>query len=180
MKIPLLIMFIVFQHFFTLSLFAQCEEMLENFSHEFWGEPVLTGAPILIPKIKFKITRRDTSEIVPLQTVRLRYVWEHFIVQYKTLTDGWRNSYDIIACTTNTDGEVLFPEYNLVPRGWYNGTKLGKRLPKFLELELSVENYHFWITKNQIKTIRDKKNKKPIDLKRHDGYIPPIKVEIIP
>jgi len=180
MRILLLIALMFFLSSSTVSLFAQCEGILENFSHESFGEPVLKGTAVLIPEINLKITKRETSELISLQTIRLRYVWEHYLVQYKTLKDGWRNSYDIIACKTNADGMVHFPEYNLVPRGWYDGPELGKRLPRFLEIELSIENHHFWITKDQIKKIRDKKVKKPIELKRPDKYVPPIKVEIIP
>jgi len=175
----ILLLIVIFMSFDVLS-FAQCEEMLENFSDESFGDPILNGTPVSIPEIKLSVAKRDTSEIIPLKEVRLRYVWKHYLVQYKTLKDGWRNSFDIITCRTNDEGVVFFPEYTLVPRGWYDGSKLGKKLPKFLEIELSVENHHFWITKNQIKKIQDKKVKKPIDLKGPSGYVGPIIIEIIP
>jgi hypothetical protein len=147
-----------------------------NFSHETFGDPVLRGAPVLIPEIKLKATMRETTEIIPFEGVILRYVWKHYFLEYRK----WYSAYDFITCTTNADGEVGFPEYSLVPRGWNDDSKFGKNPPEFFEIELSVKGYHFWITKDQIKKIRDKKVKKPIELKRPDGYVGPIKVEIIP
>lgn len=163
------------------SLFAQCDEMKENFSHENWGEPVLRGSPVLIPEITLRITKRDSSAGLAGAKVYLRYIWEHFILPYKDSPRGeWKSAYDVIICTANKDGMVQFPEYNFVPRGWYKGPETNKRVPRFIDLELSVEMDHFWITQKQIKEIRDKKQKRPIELKRPDGFVPPIKVEIIP
>ena len=181
MRALLLTALIFFLNLSTLDLFAQCEEMDKNFSHERLGEPVLTGTPVLIPEVKLRVTSRTTSEIMPLQAVRLRYVWRHFVAPYRKYPNGgWNNAYDVILCKTDDDGVVRFPEYNLIPRGWYDGPKLGRNAPKFSDLQLSVENYALWITQKQVKQIRDKKINKPIELKRPDGYVSPIKVEIIP
>ena len=78
-----------------------------------------------------------------------------------------------------------FPEYNFVPRGWYDGPKIrsilqGKILPKFIEIEVGAVDNRFWISKDQIKKIRDNKVKNPIVLKGPNGFVGPIKVEIIP
>jgi len=171
----------------TVGLFAQCEEMRKSVQYEDFGAPILEGKPTLIPEIKLKITGRDTGEIIPLQEVRLFYIWRHFLVSSKYNTDGkWTETADLILCTTNNNGIVSFPEYNFVPRAWYDGPKiqtlfLGKNLPAFHELELSVGDWHYSITKNQIKKIRDKKVKEPIELKNNvrKEFFSPI-VEIIP
>jgi len=181
MRVSLLTALIFFLNFSTVNLFAQCGEMHKNSSREHFGEPVLTGTQALIPEIKLRVTSRTTSEIMSLQTVRLRYVWKHFVAPYRKYPDGgWNSAYDIILCKTDKNGIVQFAEYNLIPRGWYDGPKLGRNIPKFLNLELSVENHHLWITEKQIKQIRDKKIKRPIELKDPGGYVAPIKVEIIP
>jgi len=187
MRILLLIAITFF--FNALSLFAQCEEMKKNFGRESLGEPVLEGVPTLIPEIKFKVTKRDTTEIMPLQEVVLRYVWKFFDATYRRNNlKGWStDAYDAIRCTANAEGIVHFPEYNLVPRAWYDGPKIqtifrGKSLPSFHELELSVENWHYLITKDQIKKIRNNKIKEPVELRNCSSktFVPPIKVEIIP
>jgi len=170
----------------AVGLFAQCEEMRKSVQYEDFGTPILEGKPTLIPEIKLKITERNTGEIIPLQEVRLFYIWRHFLVSSKYNTDGkWTETADLILCTTNNNGIVSFPEYNFVPRAWYDGPKiqtlfLGKILPTFIKIEVAVENFHFEITKNHIKKIRDKKIKKPIILKGPNGFVGPIKVEIIP
>ena len=187
MRISLLIVLMLFFSSNITGLFAQCEEMVKNFSYNL-GEPILEGSSVLFPEIKLKITKRDTSEIISLQKVILRYTWRHFIVSSKYNTDGtWTESADIGVCTTNTDGIVSFPEYNLVPKAWYDGPKiqtlfLGKNMPRFLELELSVENWHYLITKEQIKKIRNNKIKEPVELRNYGSkkFFPPVKVEIIP
>ena len=188
MRIPLLIVFAFFLSSSTTGLFAKCEEIAKNFPWDDLGEPVLKGVPVLFPEIKLKVTKRDTSEIMPLQEVSLRYVWRHFLVSTKYDIYGkLRDAFDITLCTTNADGTVSFPEYNLVPKAWYDGPKiqtlfLGKNIPRFLELELSVENWHYLITKDQIKKIRNNKIKEPVELRNYSSktFVPPIKVEIIP
>ena len=186
MRKLLLVVATLFFNSSTVSLFAQCEEIRKSVQYEEFGEPALEGKPTLIPEIKLKITRRDTGEILSLNEVRLFYIWKHFLVSSKFNTDGrWTETADIIVCTTNTDGVVHFPEYNFVPRGWYDGPKIrgifgGKSLPIFLEIEVAAANYHFGITKNDIKKIRDNKVKNPIVLKGPSGFVGPIKVEIIP
>jgi len=187
MRILLLITFIFWGNYSTLSLFAQCEEMRKSVQYEDFGEPILEGKQILIPEIRFKITSSDTGEIIPLQEVRLFYIWRHFLVSSKYNTDGkWTETADLILCTTSNDGIVSFPEYNFVPRAWYDGPKIqtlffGKNLPAFHEIELSVGDWHYSITKDQIKKIRNKNVKEPIELKNNvrKEFFPPI-VEIIP
>ena len=166
----------------TVNLFAQCEEMEKNVQREKLGEPVLEGKPTLIPEIKLKVTKRDTSEIMPLQMVRLFYAWKHFEDHHG---GQWDETYDLIDCTTDTDGIVYFTEYNFVPRGWYDGPKIkgllwGKNLPALDYLEVRVENTSHFITKDQIKMIRDNKIIQPIELKLPGGYVAPVKVEIVP
>ena len=186
MRILLMIAVILFLNSSTVNLFAQCEEIRKNVHYKDLGEPVLEGKPTLIPEIKLKITKRNTGEILPSEEVYLFYKWEHFLVSHKYNTDGvLTDSSDVIVCTTNFDGIVYFPEYNLIPIGWYDGPKIrsllrGKRLPKFLEIEIFAANYHFGITKSQLKMIRDNKVKKPIVLKGPSGFVGQIKVEIIP
>lgn len=189
MRISLLITFTLFLNFCTVSLFGQCNEIEKSFPYkEGLGEPVLTGTPVLFPEIKLRVTKRDTSDILPIQEVIMRYVWRHFLVSPKFNINGsWSESYDVIRCTTNDNGVVFFPEYNFVPRAWYDGSKIqsilrGKNLPRFHELELSVENWHYLISKDQIKKIFDNKVKEPIELKNYGNkkFFPPIKVEIIP
>ena len=181
MRASLLTALIIVLNFSTLNLFAQCEEMLENFSHEYFGEHVLTGTSVLIPEVKLRVTSRTTSEIMPLQVVRLRYMWKHVEAPSGKYPRGvWDEAYDVIACKTDENGIVKFTEYNVIPKGWYDSPKLGRNVPKFLNLELSVENHHLWITEKQVKQIRNKKIKKPIELKDPSGYVAPIKVEIIP
>ena len=188
MRISLLIVFTLFSSSSVVSLFAQCEEMRKSVQYEDFGEPILTGPPALFPEIKLKITRNDTGEIMPLQEVRLFYKWRHFVVSPKYNTDGkWTETADLIRCITSAEGIVNFPEYNFVPRAWYDGPKIqsilrGKNVPRFHELELSVENWHYLITKDQIKKIRDGKIKESIELKNYDKskYPRPVKVEIIP
>ena len=181
-------MFALFLSSSTTGLFAQCKEIEKNFSDESYGEPVLEGVPILFPDIKLKITKRNTSEIMPLQEVILHYAWRHFFVSPKHDIYGkWTESQDVIECATNTDGIVRFPEYNLVPRAWYDGHKiqtlfLGKNLPRFHEIIISVENWSYLITKDQIKKIRNNKIKEPVELRSYSSktFVPPVKVEIIP
>jgi len=181
MRASLLAAFIIVLNFSTLNLFAQCEEVLEDFSYERLGEHVLTGTPVLIPEVKLRVTRRTTSETMPSQTVNLRYIWKHVEAPSGKYPRGvWDKAYDVIACKTDENGIVRFAEYNVIPKGWYDSPKLGRNVPKFLNLELSVENHHLWITEKQIKQIRDKKIKKPIELKNPSGYVAPIKIEIIP
>ena len=187
MRISLLIFIMFLLSFDVANLFAQCEEMRKSVNDEDFGDPVLEGKPTLIPEIKLKITKQDTGEIVPLQDVRLFYIWRHFLVSSKYNTDGrWTETADLIVCTTSNDGIVRFPEYNFVPRAWYDGPKIqtlfsGKNLPAFHRLELGVGDWHYLITKDQIKKIRDKKIKEPIELKNNvrKEFFPPI-VEIIP
>ena len=169
MRASLLTAAIIVLNISTLNLFAQCGEMYENFSHERLGEHVLTGKSILIPEVKLRVTNRATSEIMPLQVVRLRYVWKHVAAPYGKYPRGvWNEAYDVIACKTDENGIVRFAEYNVIPKGWYNSPKLGRNVPKFLDLELSVENHHLWITEKQVKQIRDKKIKKSIELKNRN------------
>ena len=182
MRMPVLIVFALFLNFNTASLFAKCEEMEKNVHLEKLGKPILEGKPTLIPEIKLKVTKRDTSEIMPLQEVRLFYIWKHGVEHYG---GQWNSASDLIDCTTNTDGIVYFPEYNFIPRGWYDGPKIkgllwGKNLPALDYLEVRVENRTHFINKDQIKMIRDNKIKEPLELKRPDGYFGPIKIEIIP
>jgi len=166
----------------TVNLFAQCEEMEKNVQREKLGEPVLKGKPTLIPEIKLKVTKRDTSEIMPLQEVRLFYIWKYVIEHYG---GQWTEGSDLIDCTTNTDGIVRFPEYNFIPRGWYDGPKIkgmlwGKNLPALEYLVVRFGNHDFIIPKSDIKKICNKKVKKPINLKGPSGYVGPIKIEIVP
>ena len=182
MKILLLIVFTILGSSNTICLFAQCGEMRKNPTFPTrLGDHSVEGTSVLFPEIKLKVTSRDTGEILPLQEMYLFYIWEHFLVSSEyNMTGEWTESSDAIVCTTNGDGIVHFPEYNFVPRGWYDGPKLGKKLPKFLEVVAAVKNYHFLIKKDQLKKIRDNKIKEPIVLKSPSGNERPIKVEIIP
>ena len=186
MRIPLLIVFTLFLSSSTTGLFSQCEEMLKKISYTGGGEePVLEGIPVLIPEIKLKVTKRDTSEIMSLKEVYIFYTWKHFLEEGRY--GKWHESADVARCTTNAEGIVRFPEYNLVPKAWYDGPKiqtlfLGKNLPKFQEIELHVKNWSYLITKDQIKKIRNNKIKEPVELRSYSNkkFIPPVKVEIIP
>jgi len=182
---PLLIVLTFFLSSSTVNLLAQCEEILKKNSYGGFGEPVLEGIPVLIPEIKLKVTKRDTSEIMSLQKVYLFYTWRHFIEDGRYVRG--HESADVVRCATNAGGIVRFPEYNLVPKAWYDGPKiqtlfLGKNLPSFHELELHVENWSYLITKDQIKKIRNNKIKEPVELRNYSSkkFVPPVKVEIIP
>ena len=162
-------------------LFSQCGEMKKNFSHESLGEPTLLGEPDLVPTIRLRVTERATLKAVGGAKIYMRYVWRHFRLPYYEYQDGkWDKAYDVISCTTNNEGIVQFPEYNVVPRGWYNGDKLRNRLPEFLEIQVSYETYTFTLATNQLIKIREKSIRGPIELKRPDKFVPPIKIELVP
>ena len=176
------IFIVILIYYQSLSLlYSQiCQEMKKNYLLEYLGEPVIWGSPILIPQITLRVTERSSSKVITGTKVYLRYMWKEFRLQDNGDTKGrWANAYDIIICTTNEAGIAQFPEYNFIPRGWYDGPKLHNRLPEFTNIEITVEDCDYWITKKQIKKVRDKKLDKQIELKRPDGFVPRIKVDIL-
>jgi hypothetical protein len=177
-------LFIIVIYFSILTelplLFSQCSEISKNFSHERLGEPILWGKPYWVPQIRLRVTDRSTSKGLREAKVIMRYMWKHFRLPYFELENGkWDQAYDVITCMTDDKGIVQFPEYNVLPRGWYAGDKLRSRFPEFVELEVSYEMDHFWISKKQLNKIRESL-KNQIELKRPDGFVPPIKMEIVP
>jgi hypothetical protein len=135
--------------------------------------PVVEGTPYTIPTIQIKaVDRTGHNEPIIDEKTTMRYNWKW----YDDSEKSWVESTDSISCYTNENGLVQFLEYTLIPKGWSEVPN--RYLPEFKDIEISVGMWHFWITRNQIEKVRKKELKKPLELKRKDGFIPPIKVEV--
>lgn len=156
-----------------------CGKMIKAFDFIDWGDPVITGQPIEIPTLKLRVTDNKTGEAVPRKEVIIRYVWSWYRYPYPEHRFGvWSNSFDVIHYLTDEDGYFLLPAYKLVPRGWYKGKYLFGRKPKFRDIELSVENLHFWMTRKQIEKTKKLKTTKSIFLSRHTSFQGPFRIEV--
>lgn len=89
-------------------------------------------------------------------------------------------AYDLLECSTDNQGYLTVPEYRLVPRGWYKGNYLLGRKPEFKDLELSIENYHVWMTRKQITRSKKMKEGNSLALARPDGFEGPFRIEVVP
>jgi len=76
---------------------------------------------------------------------------------------------------------VAVPEYNLVPRGWYESEKHRKRLPDFSNLEIHAADRCFKMSRRQVEKFRGGKVKLPLELDTCSKTSPQdVKVELVP
>jgi hypothetical protein len=120
--------------------------------------PVIFGKPYLVPKFRLLITDEQTGAPIAGREVIVRYVWRWFEYPYPERPLGvWSDSYDLVRCTSDNNGEVEMSEFKVVPSGWYKGKMLMGREPEFTHLDVSVH------LEKQITHVRLTK----VDLERH-------------
>lgn len=155
---------------------------MKDFSSSTTEQPLIHGKPFLVPKLRLRITEIATGKRAANQEVIIRYVWRWLQYPYEDHPLGvWSNSYDLIQCFTDPEGELVVPEYNVVPHGWYKGPVLVGRIPEFKELEVSVEYHHVWMTRKQIESFRKagKGKNKALILARPDKFQGPFQIEVL-
>ena len=101
--------------------------------------PVIYGKPYLVPKFRLQITDEETGAPIAGREVIVRYVWRWFEYPYPERPLGvWSDSFDLVRCTADNQGEVEMSEFKIVPSGWYQGEMLMGRKPEFTHLDVSV------------------------------------------
>jgi hypothetical protein len=143
--------------------------------------PVIYGEPFFVPALCLRVTEVKSGMPQVNKEVIIRYTWRWFEYPYPEHLGGvWSDAYDIVWCTTGSDGTVLVPDYHLAPRGWYNGRLSRGRRPSFKELELSVENYHLWLSTKQLAQLRTPKKNTAVVASRPDHFVGKFRVEVFP
>jgi hypothetical protein len=159
---------------------GQCCCLIEDFGFKDPGPPAVVGEKVLVPKLRLTVLSSKTSHSQPGKQVILRYTWNWFEYPYPEHPLGvWSDAYDVLSCKTDNDGSVIVPSRSVLPRGWYAGWRSFGRKPSFKYIELSVENFHYWIPKEQLSQIhKDKWNSKIFTASRPDKFVGDFRVEV--
>jgi len=85
------------------------------------GQAKLFGDIVTIPAFKLHfIDGKTKNEVIPSK-IGITYDWKWLKHPYPERSWGvWYAAYDRIECT-EPDAEILIPEFEVQPRGWYDG-----------------------------------------------------------
>ncbi|MFT3745784.1 MAG: hypothetical protein QM785_16020 [Pyrinomonadaceae bacterium] len=88
------------------------------------GKPVIYGKHFPVPELKLRFVN-DKNDAMASDEVIVRYKWKWFEYPYQEHPTGvWSTAYYHSKCSTDVDGRVTVPEYDLIPAGWYKGAFL--------------------------------------------------------
>jgi len=106
------------------------------------GAAVISGDPVTVGAFRLRFVDAKTGHALKPTKVTLAYGWKWLEYPYPEHAWGaWSDASDVIACA-GTDADVIsVPQFEVKPRGWYNG-KYAKfpfaKKPSFSGIDVTV------------------------------------------
>ena len=106
------------------------------------GPAVIFGDPVTVPAFQLRFVDEKSAQSVAPSKIAINYSWRWLEYPYPEHSWGaWSDVSDLIECP-EPGAETLVAEYEVRPRGWYNGKYakfpfVGKR-PYFTRVSISL------------------------------------------
>jgi hypothetical protein len=85
------------------------------------GPAVLFSSPVVVPAFRLRFADSQSGKTLVPSNVSLAYGWRWLEYPYPEHSWGaWSEASDLVECMEPA-GEINVPEYEVRPRGWYDG-----------------------------------------------------------
>jgi hypothetical protein len=106
------------------------------------GTALIFDSPVTIPTFRLRFVDKRTGALVRPSEVSLGYGWKWLQYPYPEHSRGaWSTASDLVSCAQPDSGQMIIPQFDVTPRGWYDGkyTKLPfSNKPKFNGIDVSA------------------------------------------
>ena len=94
------------------------------------GAAVIFGAPVTIPSFRLRIVDSKSGQQLTPKRVSVAYGWRWLEYPYPEHSWGaWSGASDLVECEPSS-AELEIPEFEVRPRGWYDGKYTRFPFPK--------------------------------------------------
>ena len=106
------------------------------------GPPVIAGDSAAVPAYRLRFVDAVTRSVLRPSKVSIAYGWKWLQYPYPEHSWGaWSIASDIVTCVEAGTSEVAVPQFEVKPRGWYDGkyTKFPfSRRPSFNGIDITA------------------------------------------
>lgn len=86
------------------------------------GPPVIWGDAVTVPSFPLRFVDAKTRAVLKPAEVSISYGWKWLQYPYPEHSWGaWSSASDIVSCAESGSPELLIPQFQVKPRGWYKG-----------------------------------------------------------